>query len=69
MQENRLTEGSRLRGLVEAALQIASRRLDVLGRLRTALVNHEDGEALRFARELCGLETDEASNRTDSSLH
>jgi hypothetical protein len=64
-----MADDSRLRGLVDMALQIAGTRMETLGRLRAALVNSEDAEALKFARELCGLENDETGHRTDSGLH
>lgn len=52
-------------GLVEAALAIAEKRRDILTRLRSALEQGKDAEALEFARQLCGLENDEARNRVN----
>jgi hypothetical protein len=62
-QYNQITDESNLGGLIDAALQIAGKRREVLHRLRTALVNCDDTEALKFARELCGLENDQANFR------
>ncbi len=58
------------KGLLDAALEITMRRRAVLGLMRKALESGDEEEALRFARELCGLErTRETGNRTDSSIN
>ena len=41
--------------MFEAALQVAQRRRDLLGLMRAALVENREADALRFARQLCGL--------------
>jgi hypothetical protein len=62
-QYDQITDGLNLGGLIDAALQIAGKRRETLYRLRTALENCDDTEALKFARELCGLEIDQANFR------
>jgi hypothetical protein len=56
-----------LRGLVEVALEIARRRRETLGRLRKALDAGNEREALKLARELCGLH--EKSDRAHQSVN
>jgi hypothetical protein len=65
---DRITQNPSLGGLVDAALEIAGKRLDTLHRLRIALLSRQDAEALGFARLLCGLENDETGDRIDSSF-
>ena len=43
-------------GLLDIAIEIAARRRDILRRMRTALENSNDLEALDYARQLCGVE-------------
>jgi len=43
-------------GMVDAALEISRRRRDILTCLRDALLNERNDEALKFARQLCGIE-------------
>ena len=45
-----------LNGLIDAAIEIGRERRDVLQRMKVALESGNDAEALRFARQLCGLE-------------
>lgn len=56
-----------LGGLVEVALEIARRRRETLVRLRRALETGSEGEALKLARELCGLH--EKSDRAHSRVN
>jgi hypothetical protein len=44
--------------LVSAALEIAGRRKATLESMRRALESGDNGTALRFARQLCGLESE-----------
>jgi hypothetical protein len=58
------------KGFVNAALEISMRRRAVLGLMRKALESGDEGQALKFARQLCGLEhRRETGNRTDSSIN
>jgi len=43
-------------GLLNIAMEIAAKRRDILRRMRTALLNCNDPEALNCARQLCGVE-------------
>ena len=43
-------------GLLDIAIEIAAKRRDILRRMRTALLNRNDPEALNCARQLCGVE-------------
>ena len=45
-----------LGGLLDIAIEIAEKRRDILRRMRTALENRNDLEALDYARQLCGVE-------------
>ncbi len=58
-----------LGGLVGAALEIARRRRETLARLRAALERGDDAEALRLAKELCGVEHEQKSDRTRPRLN
>jgi hypothetical protein len=49
-------EEANLGGLLEIAIEIASKRRNILHRMRTALLSCNDQEALSCARELCGVE-------------
>jgi hypothetical protein len=63
----RVTEA---KGLVDAALEISMRRRAVLVLMRKALESGDERQALKFARQLCGLEHGrETGNRTDSSIN
>lgn len=66
--EGHARPGPEASGLVRAALEISARRRDTLARLKEALANHDDGEAIRLARIYTGLE-DEACDRTDQGVH
>ena len=57
-----------LTGLLDVALAIAAKRRDTLLRLRAALEQGDDVEALKLARELCGLNHEQESHRTHSRL-
>ena len=48
--------GHPLNHIVQKALTIARQRSETLGRLKAALEKGQDAEALRIARELCGLD-------------
>ena len=45
-----------LGGLLDITIEIAEKRRDILRRMRTALENRNDLEALDYARQLCGVE-------------
>ena len=42
-------------GIVDAILEVGHQRLALLGQVRSALMSGNDAEALRCARQLCGL--------------
>ena len=48
--------GTNLGGLLDLAIEIAEKRRDIMRRMRTALENRNDLEALDYARQLCGVE-------------
>jgi hypothetical protein len=48
--------GTNLGGLLDIAIEIAAKRRDILRRMRTALENRNDQEALDYARQLCGVD-------------
>jgi hypothetical protein len=50
------SQGTNLGGLLDIAIEIAEKRRDILRRMRTALENRNDLEALDYARQLCGVE-------------
>lgn len=57
-------------GILDVALAIAERRRNVLSRLRAALEAGQDAEALKLARELCGLENLSTSTQfNDETSH
>ncbi|MFY9731966.1 MAG: hypothetical protein WB723_04210 [Candidatus Acidiferrales bacterium] len=58
-QRHQMADAPALKGLVDAAIEIADARRQTLQRMRTALERGDDTEALKFARELCGLNQDE----------
>jgi hypothetical protein len=47
---------SQMKGLIDAALEISRQRRDILICLRDALLNERNDEALKFARQYCGIE-------------
>ncbi len=54
-----------LKGVVQAALEIARQRRETLAHLRAALERGDESEALRLAREICGAtDNDPKSHRT-----
>ena len=57
-------EETNLAGLLDAALEIALRRRNTLLRLRAALEQGNDTQALKLARELCGISHEQESHRT-----
>jgi hypothetical protein len=61
-------DGASLAGIVNAALEIAQHRCETLSRLRDALERKNDREALRIARELCGVYESE-SDRVDPRVN
>jgi hypothetical protein len=68
-QKKSLTDDCSFKGLVDAAIEIAQRRRETLRRLRQALETSEDAEALNVARELCGMENEQESHRTDTRIN
>jgi hypothetical protein len=67
-QENQITDAG-LAGLIDVAMKISQKRRNILQRMRAALERGDNAEALKFARELCGLHDDETSDRVDSGFH
>src|SRR5438034_2344549 len=55
-------------GLVKKALEISRKRSEALALLRAALERGDDTEALRLARELCGIEHEQKSDPTHPSV-
>ena len=68
MNDDRKDGGPSLAGIVNAALEIAQHRCETLSRLRDALERKNDREALRIARELCGVYEAE-SDRVDPRVN
>jgi len=61
---------SLIRALVSAALNVGERRNEILKEMRRALLRDDTEQVIRCARILTGLDdTNEESNRTDSSIH
>ncbi len=58
-----------LRGVLDAALAIARKRRDTLARLRAALENGNNSEALKLASQLCGLNDEQESHRTNPRIN
>ena len=54
--------------LIEAALQIAQERREIMVKLRAALESGDGARALELARELCGVDY-EKGNRTNSRVN
>ena len=57
-----------LAGMVDAALEICEHRRDTLRRLRDALLNEHNDEALSLARQLCGIEVRETTAPRTSDM-
>ena len=68
-QMKSLTNDRSFKGLLDAAIEIAQKRRETLRRLRQALESSQDAEALNVARELCGLENEQESYRTDTRIN
>jgi hypothetical protein len=60
---------SQVAGVFEAALEVGRRRRDLLEQMRKALENHNDQEALRLAKQLCGLEDEQKRNPTSAGIN
>ncbi len=58
-----------LGGLIDAALEIATRRRETLVRLREALKAGDNANALRLAEALCGLDDEPKSHRTRKGVN
>jgi hypothetical protein len=52
-------------GVFEAAREIAQQRRQILIQLRAALEQGDQPNINRFARELCGLNNEQTSNRVN----
>ena len=68
-KQDQTNDAASLKGVIEAALEIARRRSETLRLLRQALVTCDDTRALAFARDICGLDDEKTSNRTDSRIN
>jgi hypothetical protein len=66
---NQVGETLNLKGVLNAALEITGKRRDTLARLRAALEQGNDVEALKLARELCGVDHEQKSHRTDPRVN
>jgi hypothetical protein len=59
-----------LGGLLDAAMQIGAARREILHKMRAAFEQGNEAEALKLARQLCGLgEHEQASNRVNPRLN
>jgi len=59
-----------LGGVLDAAMQIGAGRREILRKMRAAFQQGNEAEALKLARQLCGLgEHDEESHRTNPRLN
>ena len=56
-------------GIIEAAREIAARRRETLSRLRAALECGDTEQVLNIARELCGVNHEQESNRINQSVN
>lgn len=61
--------GVSVSGIVDAILEVGRQRNALLIRLRAALQSGDDNHALTLARQLCGLQNNEESGRTNSRLN
>jgi hypothetical protein len=61
--EHPITNDSALKGVIDAAIEIADARREILRRMRNALMAGDNAEALNLARELCGLENEKNGSR------
>jgi hypothetical protein len=59
-----MSNEANLNGVVTAALEIAAKRSETLARLRAAVKSGNDAEGLKIARELCGVDNEQKSDRT-----
>jgi hypothetical protein len=50
---------SSLAGLLDTAMEISRKRQDLLQRMKAAFERGDDGEAMTFARQLCGVDQNE----------
>lgn len=66
---SRPESAAQLNGLIEAAVAISRKRNQALCRLRTALKNDNMDELKSAARELCGIDHEQESDRADSRVH
>jgi hypothetical protein len=62
-QQHQVTDHPELKGLIDAAIEIADARREILHHMRDAILAGDNAEALKLARELCGLENEKASTR------
>ena len=58
----------RIAGIVESVIAVGRQRAAQLELLRIALISEDEQNALRLARELCGV-SDEEGHRTDTRVH
>jgi len=56
-------------GILDAALEISARRAETLSRMRHALEQGDESEALSLAKELVGIDDEQKSNRIDTSVN
>ena len=57
-----------INGVIDVIMEVGAGRTALLGKMRRALLAGNDEQALRFARQLCGL-SDEKSSRTHSRIN
>jgi hypothetical protein len=59
-----MQEDAVMKDLLDAALEIAQKRRDTLARLRAAVEAQDKAQTFSIARELCGLDDEQESDRT-----
>jgi len=65
-----VAEGSRISGTLDAAMKIGAARREILRKMRAAFQQGNEAEALKLARQLCGIgEHEQASNRVNPRLN
>jgi hypothetical protein len=64
-----MSSSESMNGLIDAALEVSERRRAILERMRKAFEIGNDQEALSLAKELCGVNNEQKSNRTYPGLN
>ena len=64
-----MTHKSDLAAAIDSALEIARRRAQTLGRIRTALIAEDNATAIKLMRVYCGLDDEQKSHSTPSRVN